>query len=55
MIVVPDQEHAKVTMNSVPVDKPCRIVVGGGFVKSSTNAGINLGNTILVGNIKKFL
>ena len=52
---MPNQEFAKVTVNGVPVDKPCPIAVGGGFVKSqSTNAGINLGKTIPVGNIKRF-
>lgn len=53
--MVLDPEHAKVAMNGVPVDKPCLIVAGGGFVKSrSINASINLGKTIPAGNIKRF-
>ena len=52
---MPDQEQAKVTLSDVPVDKPCPIAVGGGFVKSqSTNVAINLGKTISVRNIKRF-
>ena len=53
-MVVSDPKHAKMVLSGLPVAKPCSLAVGGESVKSrSLNAGINLGETIPVGNKKK--
>lgn len=53
---MPDPEHAKMVLSGLPVAKPCPLAAGGESVKSqSLNAGINLGETIPVGNKKIFL
>ena len=53
-MMVSDLEHAKMVLSGLPVAKPCSLAASGESVKScSLNAGINLGETIPVGNKKK--
>lgn len=53
---MPDPEHAKMVLSGLRVAKPFPLAASGESVKSqSLNAGINLGETILVGNKKRFL
>ena len=54
-MVVPDPKHVMVVLSGILVNKPCSIAIGRGSVGyQSINVDINLGETMPVGNKKRF-